>query len=140
MSACGCGKAIHRYSRSGLCKSCAAKRRYMDPAERQKMSDIKKEALKDPEKRSRVREAASRNLSEYRARTDKKTRKKVRRGFYWKVPPSRRGEYEHLRKVQRFGAAEAYRIIDEDERKKVHRAMGIASEATCEHNEEAPQA
>ncbi len=122
MRACGCGEPIHKYSKSGLCKSCAATRRYMDPAARAKQSEAKKRALQDPEKRARVVAGAMRTLEAIHARGGHKIKPKMPgRGFLYRVPPERRDEFRHMSKVQKLGAAEAFRIIDEDERQKVRR-------------------
>lgn len=131
MTTCGCGETIGNRSKSGRCGSCsaqiAAKRRYINNDERAKMSAVKISALQDAEKRKRVADAARKNLILARAAINHGSQRRVR-GFLGKVPESRRAEYLRLRKSGRMSAEEAYRMIEDDERQKVKRRMGLASE------------
>lgn len=119
MKHCGCGARLGKNNQSGLCRSCAARLRYRDPAARAAMSAAKRAALKDPAKRSRVVSAATVTLEKVRDRPKRK------RGYYLnRVPRERRPEYLRLRAM--LGADEAYRIICEDERMQVRRRMRVA--------------
>ena len=135
---CACGNPLPPTGKTGRCRSCIARARYADPAQRAAMSEAKKRALQDPEKRARVAAAASETLKKWhreQPKTPEKPRvrslsdeRKVHRGLLWKVPAARREEYIRLRTSGKMTAQEAYDLIVEDEVLKVRRRMGVAQE------------
>lgn len=102
---------------SGRCRSCGRKALYADPAARQKMSEAKKQSLKDPAKRAVHAAAASKRLAEWHASTDRdwsawhKARHAER--FAW-LPQERRADYQRLRKMRGVGAEKAKAMILEE--------------------------
>lgn len=124
-----CPNAI--WSASKRCKSCAAKAKYADPAARMKMRQAKLRSLAArPEQLAKLRADGAAQLRILHAKCKAKG---YRHTFVGQCPPERRGDYEILRK--KVGAAEALRIIREDEAARTRPAIRQTEQQMREREE-----
>lgn len=94
-------------------RSEQATHRYTDPMERQRMSEVKKIALQDPEKRARVIGGVREMI---------KTRK-VYRGHATGLTEAERALYRKLLRQQKYPAPEARALVDDQRRHEARRTI-----------------
>lgn len=116
---CACGTHIAHNSKSGLCMSCSAKRRWSRDGKRQTQSQRIKKVLADPVRGAAMLAAGKANMR--MGRIVPKVWNKG--GLAEKLPEERRDEYRKLSK--QVGARVAYDMILEDEAIRLRR-QGLA--------------
>lgn len=148
-----CGKALARGNRSGLCRSCVARRNGRDPAVRARISQVLSMALRsDPAKLAAAQERARRALalpqaregaarmretsqswrkaqiaSQTREARSKAGRTATATRLAW-CPPHLRADYKHLLYSKGLRAAEARAIIEDQHAREIS-AMRARMEA-----------
>lgn len=123
---CSCGTRIGRSSKTGLCASCSAKRRWADPEERRKNAERIRAIAADPVRGARMAKAGSDNFKKWHQRCKESGytyRKAPRIKAESQVPAGRLDEYREF--ARRFGVKEALRLILDDEAIRLRR-QGLA--------------